>query len=578
MKTLKELKQNLKHDVKSYPLIKIALLGDTATQLLKIALEGMAIERGYKLDIYEADYNQVERQLMDKSSDLYEYNPEFVIVFQSTHKLLGRYSGLPHEEKINIAYDRLEFIEAICSNISAKIIYFNYPEIDDVVFGSYGNKHEASFIHQNRKLNYQLMLMAQRISDLYICDIASIQNQIGRNTMFDASIYPNTEMVLSIDSLPYIAARTIDIIAAHKGSIRKCLVLDLDNTLWGGVIGDDGIEGIQIGHGLGIGIVYSEFQQWLKKMKDRGIILAINSKNTESVAKEPFEKHPEMILRLSDIAVFVANWENKAQNMIHIQSILNIGYDSMVFIDDNPFERNMVRENVPDVHVPEMPEDPADWLEYLYAMNLFETISYSSVDSDRTKQYQSEAKRVTSQKSFTNEDDYLKNLSMGSLVEGFTPYTAPRIAQLSQRSNQFNLRTIRYDEADIHKITNDPDYHCFSFTLEDKYGDNGLICVVIMKAQDGETLFIDTWFMSCRVLKRGMENFVINTLVNFATENGYKKIVGEYIPTEKNEIVSGHYSRLGFDSMDGSTTRYVLETGTYKTKKCHIKRKEDTTS
>jgi len=380
-------------------------------------------------------------------------------------------------------------------------------------------------------------------------------------------------MVLSIDALPLIASRTIDIIAAHKGSIKKCIVLDLDNTLWGGIIGDDGIEGIQLGHGLGIGKVYTEFQEWIKKLRDRGIIVGINSKNTESVAKEPFERHPDMVLKLSDIAVFITNWENKADNLRKIQSILNIGFDSIVFIDDNPFERNMVSENVPGVSVPEMPEDPADWLEFLYGLNLFETVSSSSEDKDRTTQYQVEAKRVISQESFTNESDFLKSLNMESIVEGFTKFNTPRVAQLSQRSNQFNLRTIRYDEGDITRIGNDPNYHCLSFTLEDKFGDNGLICVIIMKTHNRSTLFIDTWFMSCRVLKRGMENFALNTIVKYAGEKGFKKIVGEYIPTAKNAMVAEHYIQLGFNPLDDIRTRFILDIDHYETKECYIKRK-----
>ena len=190
-------------------------------------------------------------------------------------------------------------------------------------------------------------------------------------------------MVLSIDALPLVGSRTLDILCAIKGDFKKCIILDLDNTTWGGVIGDDGMENIQVGS-LGIGKAFTEFQYWVKKLKSRGIIVSVCSKNTESVALEPFEKHPEMVLQLDDISVFVANWENKADNIRHIQSILNIGFDSMVFIDDNPFERNIVRENLPEVTVPEMPEDPAEYLEYLYKLNLFETVSHSKLDKDRT--------------------------------------------------------------------------------------------------------------------------------------------------------------------------------------------------
>jgi FkbH-like protein len=346
-----------------------------------------------------------------------------------------------------------------------------------------------------------------------------------------------------------------------------------DNTLWGGVIGDDGLENLQLGHGLGIGKAFTEFQHWIKTLKNRGIIIAICSKNNEETAREPFIKHPEMVLKLDDISVFVANWDNKADNIRHIQSILNIGFDSMVFLDDNPAERAIVRENIPGITVPELPEDPADYLEYLYGLNLFETASYSTEDAERTKQYQVEAERVSLQKTFANKADFLKSLDMVSEVTGFDAFNIPRVAQLSQRSNQFNLRTIRYTEADAARLAADSRYQTFSFTLEDKFGDNGLICVVILEKQDAKTLFIDTWFMSCRVLKRGMENFTLNTIVDYARENGFKRIIGEYIATAKNKMVEGHYPGLGFTAMAGTDrVLYGFDVDRYGQKECFIKK------
>jgi FkbH-like protein len=382
-------------------------------------------------------------------------------------------------------------------------------------------------------------------------------------------------MILSVDALPYVASRVMDIICAIKGQFKKCLILDLDNTVWGGVIGDDGLEGIQLGHGLGIGKAFTEFQMWVKKLKQRGIIICVVSKNDEETAKEPFEHHPDMVLKLDDIAVFQANWETKVDNIRTIQRILNIGFDSMVFLDDNPFERNIVRENIPGITVPELPEDPGEYLEYLYSLNLFETASYSQADKDRTKQYQVEAQRVSLQKTFENEADFLKSLDMVSTVSGFTKFNTPRIAQLSQRSNQFNLRTVRYTEADITALAEDPNVIDLSFTLEDKFGDNGLIAVIIMKRQDAETLFVDTWLMSCRVLKRGMENFTLNTMVERARKAGYQRIIGEYLPTTKNKMVEQHYTDLGFQPLaHTSTAQYVLNISQYKMRECFITTKD----
>ena len=577
MKTFQELKKITKHMPADLPAIKVALTGDTATQFLATAIRGTGAERGYQIDLFEAEYNQVERQFLDPSSELYQTDADFIVLFQSTHKLGEKHSLLSPSQQESLAEERLAFVASVCENpmlASKKIICLNYPEIEDTVFGSYATKVTSSFTYQVRKLNMGLMDLSQRYANLFICDIAGLQNKLGRDMMFAPNVYVSTEMVLSIDALPYVASRVMDIICAIKGQFKKCLILDLDNTVWGGVIGDDGLEGIQLGHGLGIGKAFTEFQMWVKKLKQRGVIICVASKNNEETAKEPFEKHPDMVLKLEDIAVFQANWETKVDNIRTIQRILNIGFDSMVFLDDNPFERNIVRENIPGITVPELPQDPGEYLEYLYSLNLFETASYSQADKDRTKQYQVEAQRVSLQKTFSNEADFLKSLDMTSVVSGFNKFNTPRVAQLSQRSNQFNLRTVRYTEADIEALGQDPDVIDLSFTLEDKFGDNGLIAVIIMKKQDEETLFIDTWFMSCRVLKRGMEDFTLNTMVEAAREKGYKRIVGEYLPTPKNKMVENHYPSLGFQKLEGTpTAQYVLDVEQYQPRKNYIKTK-----
>lgn len=578
MHTLRELKALATKELET-PSLKVALLGDSATQLLVTSIKGEAIDRNIALDIYEGEYNQVERQLLDPTSDLYQFDASIVIIFQSTHKLCEHHSLLSTEKQEMVAEERLSFLASVCENpafTDKKIIYFNYPEIEDTVFGSYANKVEASFSFQVRKLNYELMLLSKQYPNLFVCDIAGLQNLFGRQFMFSPNVYMSTEMVLSVNALPYVASRLVDIIGAIRGQFKKCLILDLDNTVWGGVIGDDGLEGIELGHGLGIGKAFTEFQMWVKKLKQRGIIICVASKNNEETAKEPFEKHPDMVLKLDDIAVFMANWETKVDNIRAIQGILNIAFDSMVFLDDNPFERNMVRENIPGITVPELPEDPGKYLEYLYSLNLFETASYSQADKDRTKQYQVEAKRVSLAKTFANEADFLKSLDMVSTVSGFTKFNTPRVAQLSQRSNQFNLRTIRYTEADITAMAENPEVIDLSFTLEDKFGDNGLIAVIIMKKQDDETLFVDTWFMSCRVLKRGMENFTLNTMVECAKRKGYKRIIGEYLPTPKNKMVEQHYPNLGFAPSEVASegAKYVLDVDSYQPRECYITKKE----
>ena len=575
MKSLAELKKNLKKDLIGLRKIKIAILGDSATQLLSLAIKGMCIDYGYEADLYEADFNQIELQVFNSESELYSFHPDFIVLFYSSHKLLNSFYKSEEQTRLDFAEKKTDQFISICNALNSKlktqIVFFNFPEIDDHVYGSFSNKFEGSFLFQLRKLNYLLTEKSKNLANFHICDLSSIQNSLGKKNIFHSSIYINTDMVIGIDALPLVAKYTVDIMAVLKGKMNKCVILDLDNTLWGGIIGDDGLEHIQIG-GLGIGKAFTEFQYWLKELKSRGIILAVCSKNNEEIAKEPFLKHPEMILRLDDISVFIANWENKASNIRHIQEILNIGFDSMVFLDDNPFERNMVRENIKDITVPELPEDPAEYLEFLYTQNLFETSGISKEDTERTKQYQTESLRMEYQKSFVDEDDFMKNLNMISKVEGFTEFNTPRVAQLSQRSNQFNLRTIRYNESDIQQMISATEIFPFAFHLEDKFGDHGLISLVILKKHTENILFIDTWLMSCRVLKRGMENFVLNTLVDFSIEKGFEKIVGEYIATSKNEMVKDHYLKLGFMHENGIWNLNVLS---YQNKKTFIHKKTE---
>jgi FkbH-like protein len=571
MKVFSELKKNLKKDFSQLKAVRIALLGDTATQLLSQAIRAAGYDKELNLNIWEAGFDQIEQEIQNASSELFEFIPEFIIIYQSSQKLLEKYNKLKPEAYTHLAASRMEMIDTICKNIEAKlpipIIYYNYTEIDDAVFGNSANQIESSFLFQLRKLNYELMLYSVHHPQLHICDLSGIQNLKGKPWIFQPSIYIQSEMVLSIDSLPWVAGRTLALIQAIYGHSKKCLILDLDNTLWGGIIGDDGMENIQIGS-LGIGKAFTAFQYWIKKLKNRGIIIAVCSKNTESLAREPFEKHPDMILRLEDIAVFKANWDNKIDNIQQIQQVLNIAYDSMVFLDDDPLERNIIREHLPGIAVPELPPDPADYLEYLCSLNLFETVSLSTEDAERTHRYQTEVRRDSERQNYFDENAFLANLHMTSLVEAFNKFNSPRVSQLSNRSNQFNLRTVRYSQTEIDHISRSPDYFTFSFSLEDKYGDSGLVSMIILKKETLDTLFIDTWLMSCRVLKRGMEAFVMNNLADFGKMNGFRYMKGEYIPTPKNDMVRHHYPKLGFVEKDGF---WVLDLNHFTRINTHIR-------
>ncbi len=567
------LKKNAKQDMSKLKEYKIAILGDCSTQHLATALKGYGYQEGYHLNIFDSDYNQIDSQIMDDTSELYQHQPDAVLLYMSSEKLYENFCETGAEQRENFADLTIEKIKNAWQNLSSKIktniLQFNFIEIDDRTFGNYANKTPNSFIYQLRKLNYQLMELASNTKNAFLIDLSTIQNIYGRETVHDDKLYYIAKMPLSTNILPEVSQQVLEVIKALNGKFKKCAILDLDNTLWGGVIGDDGLKSIQIGE-LGLGHAFSEFQMWLKELKNRGIILAVCSKNNENIAKEPFEKHPDMILKLDDISMFVANWEDKATNIKYIQETINIGMDSIVFIDDNPFERNLVKGMIPDITVPELPEDPAMYLSYLKSLNLFETASYSENDKDRTKQYQAEVGRTTMQSNFQNFDDYLKSLEMQATVHPFEEFEFPRISQLTQRSNQFNLRTIRYTEAEIEQIAKDEKYLTLSFSLKDKFGDYGLISVVIMEKQDEKTLFLDTWLMSCRVLKRGMEEFIINQVIETAKANGFSKVVGEYIQTPKNAMVQKIYAKLGFTDLgDG---KFEVNVDQFNFNKTNIKK------
>jgi len=567
----RDLVANLAKDFSSLRPCRLAVLGDSATQFLAKAIRAYGYEEAMACEVFDADFDQVDRQILDSDSELYHSKPEFVVLCLSAERLLSRFAATPPAQRGQFGERILGEIhgwwKTIGSFSTARIIQLNFIEINDGIFGHFAAKNAASFPYQVKKINLELMNMAREEKNVFIADLAGLSNDVGYANAHDSRLYATAKVALALDFLPSVAKAIIDIIRAIQGNIRKCLILDLDNTIWGGVIGDDGIENIQIGE-LGLGPAFDRVQQWAKELKNRGIILAICSKNSEDTARKPFQEHPDMTLRLEDVAVFVANWENKADNIKHIQQTLNISLDSMVFVDDNPFERNLVREKLPDVTVPELPEDPALYVTYLRSLNLFETASFSEEDLQRTRQYQEETVRVNFQKTFTSIDDYLASLEMVSEVRLFDRFSIPRVAQLTQRSNQFNLRTVRYTEADIERMKESDEFAPLALHLTDKFGDHGLIAVVILRMIDPASAFIDTWIMSCRVLKRGMEEFTVNQMVKGARQRGVERLVGEYLPTPKNGMVKDLYAQMGFTSRNG---HWDLNVGQFKQFKTFIR-------
>lgn len=551
--TFQQLKKLSKTDASALPQYSLAVLGDCATQHLATALRGYGVSVGIRLNVFDADYDQIDAQVMAPDSELYRFAPQGVLLQMCTEKLQEAFYDRPPEARASFAEDTYARIRQIWSRIGshipATVLQCNFPLIDDGVFGQFGNKTEQSFLFQQRKLNYLLMQGCQEAKNTFLIDLDALQTALGRSTFADPKLYYVAKMPISLAALPAAAKLVVDVVRSLQGAVKKCLVLDLDNTLWGGVIGDDGLSGIQIGE-LGTGHAFSDFQKWLKELKNRGILLTVCSKNNEDTAKEPFEKHPEMVLRLEDFSMFVANWEDKARNIRTIQQALNIGMDSMVFLDDNPFERELVRTMIPEITVPELPEDPALYLQYLRGLDLFETASYSREDAGRTEQYREKARRAAFEAAFQSYDDYLEALQMRASAAAFDPFHYPRIAQLTQRSNQFNLRTVRYTEAEIEALAQDDSRIGLYFTLKDKFGDHGLISVVVLEKQPEDTLFISEWLMSCRVLKRGMEEFIVDKILSVAAQQGFRRVVGEYIPTPKNAMVKDLYEQLGFARLE----------------------------
>lgn len=565
-----KLQRNCKKDMSGLPAAKFAVLGDCATQHIASAIRGYAYEIGQNFVMFDADYDQIDAQLMDEGSELFAFAPATVLIYHCTEKLYERYTRMDPASRASFAETEAAKAAVEWTRVNAHLktdILMNlYLTEDDGVFGTYAGREETSFPYQMRKLNFLLTEKCREFGNVRLIDLEPLRAKLGSDTFCDPKMYMIAKMPLSTAALPLVAARVVEAVLARQGHIRKCAILDLDNTLWGGVIGDDGLNGIELGD-YKQGHAFTEFQTWLKELKNRGIMLAVCSKNDDGNAREPFEKHPGMVLKLNDFSAFVANWENKADNIRRIQKELNIGFDSMVFFDDNPFERQLVRTMLPEVEVPELPEDPAEYTRFAREQNLFDTASFSEEDRVRTERYIAEKSRTELSATLENYDDYLKALDMKTVCAPFDAFHIPRIAQLTQRSNQFNLRTVRYSEEEAAAIAADDKYITRYFTLRDRFGEHGLIAVVILEKRE-DCLFVNEWLMSCRVLKRGMEQFIADSIISAAKDAGFSRVVGEYIPTAKNAMVKDLYVNMGFTPLpDG---RFEACTDTYKNHDIYI--------
>jgi FkbH-like protein len=491
--------------------IRIALLADCATQHLADIMRAIAARNNVQAEVYEGNYDGVDIEILDANSALYAFQRAFRAQSQAT------------------------------------IIQSTFVLPSERAFGNYELKVADSVGSIVAEINYRLAVKAREAKNVLLNDVDFLAASVGRAQWLDGRMWNMAKTPCRLEHLPLLAQSMLDTVFAASGMITKCLVLDLDNTLWGGVIGDDGLEGIALGE-FDEGEAFVAFQTFIRELKRRGIILAVVSKNEHANAVLPFREHPHMALREEDISVFVANWDNKVDNIRIVQKTLNIGFDSLVFLDDNPFERNIVRQFLPEVVVPDLPEDPSEFLQAIAELNLFETASYSEADRQRADQYREEAQRELAKTSFTNINDYLASLGMQIKLERFNAFNLPRIAQLIQRSNQFNLMTRRYGEAACEAMMHDESVAPLTFKLSDKFGDYGLISVVILKTS-GEDVEIDEYLMSCRVLRRGVESFAMNNIFAYAARQGAKRVVGHYIPTKKNDMVKDFFKSFRFEKI-----------------------------
>jgi FkbH-like protein len=403
-------------------------------------------------------------------------------------------------------------------------------------------------------------LRVQRTASRPLLDVASLAATVGLERWHDPSLWSLGKIPFAQQAIPLYADHLCRVLMAVRGKSKKCLVLDLDNTVWGGVIGDDGLAGIVLGQGSPTGEAHLAVQQAALALRERGIVLAVSSKNEDAIARLPFREHPEMLLREEHIAAFQANWQDKAANLRAIASTLNIGVDALVLLDDNPAERHQVREALPEVGVPELPEQPEFFAPTLLAAGYFEAVQFTAEDLDRAAQYQANAARNVSLASGADLKEHLASLDMVAQASPFDEVGRARIAQLINKTNQFNLTTRRRTEAEVAALERDPAVQTLQVRLKDRFGDNGMISVVIC-LPDQDAWQIDTWLMSCRVLNRGVEQAVLNVLVDQARQRGVTRLVGRYLPTPKNALVQDHYRALGFTprtSPDG-TAEWVLE-------------------
>ena len=554
---------------------RIAVLSNQTVVQFSQFVELFLFSAGISGLCYTPDFGVLQQEIFDPGSGLHDFSPNVLFLASTWRDLVHLPQAADDKQKVGelveaeLSYWRLLW-QTAHQRFGCQIIQNNFDSPPWRHFGNFETRHVGSMGRFIGCVNEAFANGAPPhviVHDTnYLCNAAGLWN------WGDQRFFHHAKLPCAPEFLVDYAHSAASLAAAQLGMAKKCLVLDLDNTLWGGVIGDEGIGQIRLGAGNAEGEAYVAFQRYLKGLKTRGVILAVCSKNEDHVAREVFEKHPEMVLRTDDISCFVANWTDKASNLRNIAKQLNLGLDSMVFLDDNPAERSIVRQLLPQVCVPELPEDVTGYIRALERHRFFQVVAVNTEDLRRTEMYRANIERENAGSSADSLDAFLQSLDMRAVIGPVNSTTVERTAQLIARSNQFNLTTRRYSNGDVQAMAKDPNWITCTVTLFDRFGSNGLISVLLAKVQE-DVLLIDTWLMSCRVLKRGVEDFLLANLVKTARSRGLRVIHGEFIPTAKNDLVRQHYDRLGFslisEDFDGHTG-WELAVESWTGRKCFI--------
>lgn len=550
---------------------RIALLCGSTVDDIKNILELFLLDAGIRPQFYQSEYNKFYEDAVFGNAELDAFQPDIIIVFTSVVNIIERpalgdgYDEV--KEKLRMEMGRFTRIwEELTKKFPAAVIIQNNMDLSyETGVGSLDAAEHYGLTRFIESLNRDFADYAVSHENFFLHDLHGLAARIGLLKWHDRFQYYAYKLAMSYDVIPEVSLGLAKIIKGLLGKNKKCLVLDLDNTLWGGIIGDDGMEHIEIGHETPTAEAYTAFQEYVLKLKERGVILAVCSKNEEDIAKSGFN-HPDSVLHVEDFVSFHANWKPKNINLRIIAEEINIGTDSLVFIDDNPAERQLVRDTMPEVAVPEV--DPVDVFSYIRAIEgagFFEPVTISEDDRKRNESYRGNIQRRSLEESMQTYDDFLQSLEMEAEIDDFRSVYYDRIAQLTNKSNQFNLTTRRYTRADIEQMANDQHYVTLYGRLRDKFGDNGLISVVIGEKID-DSLHIRLWLMSCRVLKRGMEQMMLDALAARAAADGCKELIGYYYKTAKNKMVSDLYAVFGFEKImqSGDDTVWRLDLAGYE--------------